>query len=381
MKLRSALLGASLLALPAAAIAQPITGPYVSLGGGANIFQQQDLKDVNAPLLTPAENAYLPPTNGKLQTDTDAIALGSVGWGFGNGFRVEVEGDWRNNAIRNFNGLHGQGGEQAYGGFANGFYDFDLTPMGIAGLSPYVGVGVGYEEVDFHDGAGGSAVSGGIGVNADNVFFNTTGSKGSVAVQGIVGLAYNLDAVPGLAITAEYRFMALPESQHFSGVLSTPAGATPVGFKIDNLYSHAGLLGLRYALWQPAPPPPPAPAVSQPPPPPPVQEARTYLVFFDWDRADLTARARQIVAEAAQASTHVTTTKIEVNGYTDLSGTATYNQGLSVRRAKSVEAELIRDGVPAGEIDIHGYGETNPLVPTAKGVREPQNRRVEIILH
>jgi outer membrane protein OmpA-like peptidoglycan-associated protein len=46
-----------------------------------------------------------------------------------------------------------------------------------------------------------------------------------------------------------------------------------------------------------------------------------------------------------------------------------------------VEAELIRDGVPAGEIDIHGYGETNPLVPTAKGVREPQNRRVEIILH
>jgi len=117
-----------------------------------------------------------------------------------------------------------------------------------------------------------------------------------------------------------------------------------------------------------------------PPPPPSLIPVRTYLVFFDWDRADLTERARQIVAQAAQASTHVQTTKIEVNGYTDLSGTAAYNQKLSVRRAKTVEAELVHDGVAESEIDIHGYGETNPLVPTAKGVREPQNRRVEIIL-
>jgi iron complex outermembrane receptor protein len=113
---------------------------------------------------------------------------------------------------------------------------------------------------------------------------------------------------------------------------------------------------------------------------PEVAPARTYLVFFDWDRADLTARARQILASAASASTHVQTTRIEVSGYTDLSGTAAYNQRLSVRRAQSVQSELVRDGVPAGEISIHGYGESNPLVPTAKGVREPQNRRVEIVL-
>ncbi len=131
-----------------------------------------------------------------------------------------------------------------------------------------------------------------------------------------------------------------------------------------------------------------APAVLPPPAflergagmPPAPQPARTYLVFFDWDRADLTARARQIVAEAAAASAHVQTTRIEVNGYTDLSGTATYNQRLSVRRAQSVAGELVRDGVPRGEIGIHGYGESNPLVQTKAGVREPQNRRVEIIL-
>ncbi len=108
--------------------------------------------------------------------------------------------------------------------------------------------------------------------------------------------------------------------------------------------------------------------------------ARTFLVFFDWDRADLTARGSQIVAEAARLSTRMQTTRIEVSGYTDLSGTAAYNQRLSVRRAQSVEAELVRDGVARGNISIHGFGESNPLVQTASGVREPQNRRVEIVL-
>ncbi len=86
------------------------------------------------------------------------------------------------------------------------------------------------------------------------------------------------------------------------------------------------------------------------------------------------------MAQAALASTHVPTTRIEVNGYTDLSGTASYTMRLSVRRAQTVEAELVRDGVPASEIGVRRFGEANPLVPTAKGVREPQNRRVEIIL-
>ncbi len=130
---------------------------------------------------------------------------------------------------------------------------------------------------------------------------------------------------------------------------------------------------------KPAPlPEPPPPAIA--PPPVAATAARTYLVFFDWDRADLTARARQIVAQAAQASTQTQTTRLEVNGYTDLSGTAAYNKRLSIRRAESVESELVRDGVAKSEIYIHGFGESDPLVPTAPGVREPQNRRVEIVL-
>ncbi len=68
-------------------------------------------------------------------------------------------------------------------------------------------------------------------------------------------------------------------------------------------------------------------------------------------------------------------------GYTDTSGTPDYNQGLSERRAKAVAAQLETDGVPASEIEIHAYGETHLLVATGPGVREPQNRRVEIVLH
>jgi outer membrane protein OmpA-like peptidoglycan-associated protein len=69
-----------------------------------------------------------------------------------------------------------------------------------------------------------------------------------------------------------------------------------------------------------------------------------------------------------------------VNGYTDTSGTPQYNMGLSIRRAKAVQAELIKDGVSANAISIQGFGDTQLLVPTGPGVREPQNRRVEIIL-
>lgn len=69
-----------------------------------------------------------------------------------------------------------------------------------------------------------------------------------------------------------------------------------------------------------------------------------------------------------------------MNGHTDPTGTTSYNQGLSIRRAQAVAGELVRDGVPEGAMSIRGYGQTNLLVPTGTGVREPQNRRVEIIL-
>jgi OOP family OmpA-OmpF porin len=122
--------------------------------------------------------------------------------------------------------------------------------------------------------------------------------------------------------------------------------------------------------------PPPWPRSSRPQPAP----ARTYLVFFDWDRADLTDRARQIIADAAQNARTVGSTRIEVSGHADRTGTAQYNQRLSVRRAEAVAGELVRRGITRDQITVQGFGFDRPLVPTAMGVREPQNRRVEIVL-
>jgi outer membrane autotransporter protein len=132
--------------------------------------------------------------------------------------------------------------------------------------------------------------------------------------------------------------------------------------------------GLRLSFGAP-PPAVPAPVAAPVP-----SSVRSYLVFFDWDDASLTDRARQVIANAAAASTSVRYTRITVNGYTDTSGSPSYNQGLSVRRARAVAEELVRDGVPSSVIAIHGFGETHLLVPTGPGVREAQNRRVEIFI-
>jgi outer membrane protein OmpA-like peptidoglycan-associated protein len=129
----------------------------------------------------------------------------------------------------------------------------------------------------------------------------------------------------------------------------------------------------------PPPPPPPAPTAIPAAAPAPAL-AKTYLVFFDWDKATLTPRASQIIAQAAEDSRTNQVTRIEVDGYTDTSGSPAYNQVLSVRRAQAVEGRLVSDGVPASEITVQGFGDTKLLVQTGANVREPQNRRVEIVM-
>jgi OmpA family len=144
-----------------------------------------------------------------------------------------------------------------------------------------------------------------------------------------------------------------------------------------SLITYGPLIGVGFRFPPPSSPPPPTPAPVAAPAPAP---AKTYLVFFDWDKTALTPRATQIIAEAASDSHTNQVTTIDVSGYTDTSGSAVYNQGLSVRRGQAVAAQLVSDGVSASEISVQGFGDTHLLVPTGPGVREPQNRRVEIVL-
>ena len=109
------------------------------------------------------------------------------------------------------------------------------------------------------------------------------------------------------------------------------------------------------------------------------QAPRQYLVFFDWNSAVLTTEAQNIVRTAAASAKQTGITRIQLTGHADRSGPDAYNVRLSQRRADAVKAELVKNGVSANEISTIAKGESEPLVPTADGVREPQNRRVQIV--
>jgi outer membrane protein OmpA-like peptidoglycan-associated protein len=113
--------------------------------------------------------------------------------------------------------------------------------------------------------------------------------------------------------------------------------------------------------------------------PAPTPPAQVFLVFFDWDRAEITPAGMDIVRQATNAYKAGGSVRIQVTGYTDLSGSQGYNQRLSVRRANNVANALANMGVARGDMAVSGRGENDPRVPTAQGVREPQNRRVEIV--
>jgi OOP family OmpA-OmpF porin len=131
----------------------------------------------------------------------------------------------------------------------------------------------------------------------------------------------------------------------------------------------------------PPPPPPPVAAAPPPPPaPPPPAPARQFVVYFEFDKSDLTPEGARVVLDAANAYKQTGSARIAVTGYTDLSGTQRYNLALSKRRADTVRGALVRDGVPDGAIAEAWRGKENPAVPTPDGVREPRNRRVEIML-
>jgi iron complex outermembrane recepter protein len=105
----------------------------------------------------------------------------------------------------------------------------------------------------------------------------------------------------------------------------------------------------------------------------------SYLVFFDFNKSDLTPQAVTIVNQAAANAGPAKVTQLTVTGHTDTVGSDAYNMRLSRRRAESVAAQLEKDGIPSSEIQIVAKGKRDLLVPTADGVKEPQNRRVQIV--
>lgn len=198
-------------------------------------------------------------------------------------------------------------------------------------------------------------------------------SDSGFAWQGIAqvrrAITYNID------LGLKYRFFNMSNIE-----FETENGGQFNG----RMRSHSLLLTLTYNFGTLESPPPPPPAPTPPPPPPPAPEPAPavqpgpFLIFFDWDKADITPEAASILDRAVEEYQRTGQTAVQIAGFTDTSGKDTYNQGLSERRAANTKAYMVGKGVPDGSFTTQGFGETRLLVQTADNVREPQNRRAEI---
>jgi OmpA-OmpF porin, OOP family len=348
LALAAALGSAAVLASPADA--QQTNGLYIAGGAGLNWLRDAETRVNGAG-------------TGDTESDLGWAGIGAVGWGFGNGFRIEGELGYRENEVDRLTNSSASGDISSWSVLGNVLYDFNTGTK----FTPYIGAGLGIARVMLDARAGGTTVD-----DSDSV----------VAFQGIGGVAYALTDM--LKLDLSYRYLGTTDPNFH--VRSTNAS-------MDTEYqNHTLLLSLRYEFGAPrqpmmpaaapAPAPAPAPMAQAAPAPAPAAPAiqRSYLVFFDFDRSDITAEARRVIQQAATNARSGNVTRIQATGHADRAGSDRYNQALSLRRANAVKDELVRSGIQASQIAILGKGEAEPLVPTADGVREPQNRRVEILL-
>jgi len=192
-------------------------------------------------------------------------------------------------------------------------------------------------------------------------------------------LLKNIETEYGKWEAKVYGSNLLDEDQRYAGIdFEIVSGLSYFG---NNTYNRPRTVGFQLTYTYEPAQAPEAPAAYVPPPAvaPAPAVAHSYMVFFDFDKSDLTSDATAIVDQAARNAAPAKVTEITVTGHTDTVGSDAYNMRLSKRRAESVSAQLQKDGIPASEIAIVAMGKRDLLVPTKDGVREPQNRRVTIV--
>jgi len=104
----------------------------------------------------------------------------------------------------------------------------------------------------------------------------------------------------------------------------------------------------------------------------------SFILYFESGNDEFTEQSKQEVKRLLAEMTRRETPDITVIGHTDLVGPDPSNDALSLQRAERVKSILAGMGIPAERILTAGRGRREPLIPTADGVSEPRNRRVEI---
>lgn len=355
MKLHHLLMGTALaLVMPVVASAQSLPeGVYLGSQIGVNWLQDSD-----------HDTATL--TN-KVSAKEAIAAVLEAGYQFGDGLRIGVEGGYSVHEVDGISGGPATRIARAIGDTTT------FTLMGVvqkefdigSPFRPYVGAGAGWGWVN-NDAVG-------------PLFSNTNYSESaqdSFAYQLNAGVAYAL--ADNLDLTMGYRYQAIDNLKF--------KNETPT-FKRE-YDSHTLFIGVRTVFGaapaKPVAAPAPAPAVVAPPPPPAVVApaptiTRNFTVFFDFDRAVLSSDAQQVLQNVARDAKTGQVMAISISGHADTSGSPEYNQKLSQRRAEAVREYLVSQGLGANQIAVEAKGETDLLVPTADGVREPSNRRAVIL--
>ncbi|MBC7770545.1 MAG: OmpA family protein [Phycisphaerales bacterium] len=278
-----------------------------------------------------------------------------LGYAFSNGFRAEGELGHRFNQLEPIPGDLDDGNTHAWSAMANLFYDFNRG----GGLEPYLGVGVGAARIN------------GQAVDAPATF---EGEDTVVAYQAMIGVAMSI--TEQLDLDVGFRHFVAEDIEWDEG--------TVVG---SSDYEHQAVtVGLRYQFAAPAAPvvvpPPVAPPVVSPPVAPPVATCPTseFVVYFEWDRSNLNQAALETIDAAVNRARQCNVSGTVVVGHTDTSGSPTYNQALSERRASVVRDALVARGMAAGSITSQARGEAELARETRDGVREPLNRRTAVTI-
>jgi OOP family OmpA-OmpF porin len=327
-------------------------GFYLSLEGGGGTVEDWEHTRTKWTPCGPEEK------QARATFDANIAAFGAVGYAIGQ-WRIELEGGYRQNDIASYikegwiprwvaeyhNDPSGELDEASL--MANVIYDIRVFER----FSVALGVGAGGDYSRF---------------KLDTHWAPIDEGDTHFAYQGLAGMNYAI--TDATVVFVNYRFTDV------SDISFDPT--EHVHLEGDDFHKQAATAGVRFALFVPAP----AAPTTVPPPatPAPAPLEREFMVFFGFNQASLTDEALATIKQVVGAVRESGSASIRVIGHADRAGSIAYNKALSLRRAKSVKIALVGEGIAAASISIAGRGESEPLVPTADGVREPQNRRVHI---
>jgi len=353
MKFRSVLLGTAVALASAGAANAAVTTPtgwYISLAGGANWIEDGNIDEFSTGVLT---------TTNEYGWDTGYIIAGAVGYDFGR-WRVEFENAYRHNEAEGFcesdgDCFPGAGAEVwELSQMVNALYDIEISGR----FSASVGAGIGGNLVVFTPDSLNNFDDSNGGIEVDDYV---------LAGQLIAQVAYDLTDRWKVYLDYRYTIMEDPELVDITQFNEI--------WEMEKT-EHSVLVGFRFDLQRDGAPPPPK---ADPTPPP--KAPKQFIVFFGFNKSNLTPEAARVVADAAAAAKEYGSASIIVVGHTDTVGSPRYNNALSMRRSHAVKDGLVANGIPAAAISTAGKGESELMVQTGDSVKEPQNRRATIDLN